>query len=229
MERFTVVNYCFGFLGLLLLQGVLNVEGRSIFNPGKSESIEVMYFIQCQHPFIFFYPFQFFCLCYAKQVVLFFLCSPAGDNVFNPKEDTYRQSKILTLLLSKSLAPIEKDDPLGERSLRRFISKAQSSTFFCSDCNVFLSAGLELANKLAELEEVRTWGQCGILLRLPCWIKDALKSKLSDSSIFLVCLTSGLCPQLRSLRENLELEKEITANLEEGKSINRKRGERKCT
>ncbi|XP_075878897.1 urotensin 2 domain containing [Nelusetta ayraudi] len=111
MERFTVVNYCFGFLGLLLLQGVLNVEGRSIFNP--------------------------------------------GNNAFNPKEDTYRQSKILALLLSKSLVPVEKDDPLG----------------------------LELASKLAELEE------------------------------------------LRSLRENLELEKEITANLEEGKSINRKRGE----
>lgn len=104
----------------------------------------------------FFNLFQFFCLCSGKQVVLFFLCSPAGDNVFNPKEDTYRQSKILTLLLSKSLAPIEKDDPLGERSLRRFISKAQSSNFFCSDCNVFLSAGLELATKLAELEEVRT-------------------------------------------------------------------------
>ena len=35
MERVTVVNYCLGLLGLLLLQGVLNVEGRSIFNPGK--------------------------------------------------------------------------------------------------------------------------------------------------------------------------------------------------
>lgn len=35
MERFTVVNYYFGLLGLLLIQGVLNVEGRSIFNPGK--------------------------------------------------------------------------------------------------------------------------------------------------------------------------------------------------
>lgn len=35
MERFTVVNYCFGLLGVLLLQGVLNVEGRSMFNPGK--------------------------------------------------------------------------------------------------------------------------------------------------------------------------------------------------
>lgn len=55
------------------------------------------------------------------------------------------------------------------------------------------------------------------------------KSKLGDSSIYLVCLTSDLRLQLRSLRENLELEKEITANLEEGKSINRKRGERKCT
>lgn len=35
MDRVTVVNYCLGLLSLLLLQGVLNVEGRSIFNPGK--------------------------------------------------------------------------------------------------------------------------------------------------------------------------------------------------
>ncbi|GLD50087.1 urotensin 2 domain containing [Lates japonicus] len=34
MDRVTVVNYCLGLLGLLLLQGVLNVEGRSILNPG---------------------------------------------------------------------------------------------------------------------------------------------------------------------------------------------------
>ncbi|XP_070764329.1 urotensin 2 domain containing [Enoplosus armatus] len=111
MDRVTVVNYCLGLLGLLLLQGVLNVEGRSIFNP--------------------------------------------GNHAFNPKEDTDPQSKILALLLHKSLVPVEKDDPLG----------------------------LELANKLAELEE------------------------------------------LRALREDLELEKEITANLAEGKSITRKRGE----
>ncbi|XP_051233609.1 urotensin 2 domain containing [Dicentrarchus labrax] len=111
MDRVTVVNYCLGLLGLLLLQGVLNVEGRSLFNP--------------------------------------------GNHVFNPKEDTDPQGKILALLLHKSLVPVEKDDPLG----------------------------LELANKLAELEE------------------------------------------LRALRDNLELEREITANLAEGKSITRKRGE----
>lgn len=35
MDRVTVVNCCLGLLSLLLLQGVLNVEGRSIFNPGK--------------------------------------------------------------------------------------------------------------------------------------------------------------------------------------------------
>ncbi|XP_036970638.1 urotensin 2 domain containing [Acanthopagrus latus] len=111
MDRVTVVNCCLGLLSLLLLQGVLNVEGRSIFNPGNS--------------------------------------------VFNPREDTDVQSKILALLLHKSLAPVEKDDPLG----------------------------VELANKLAELEE------------------------------------------LRALREDLQLEREITANLAEGKSITRKRGE----
>lgn len=43
----------------------------------------------------------------------------AGNNVFNPKEDTFRQNKILALLLSKSLVPVEKDDPLGERSTHR--------------------------------------------------------------------------------------------------------------
>ncbi|XP_074493088.1 urotensin 2 domain containing [Sebastes fasciatus] len=111
MDRVTVVNYCLGLLGMLLLQGVLHVEGRSIFNP--------------------------------------------ENHVFNPKEDTDPQSKLLALLLHKSLVPVEKGDPLG----------------------------LELANKLAELEE------------------------------------------LRALREDLELEREITANLAEGKSINRKRGE----
>ncbi|XP_068447793.1 urotensin 2 domain containing [Clinocottus analis] len=111
MDRVTVVNYCLGLLGLLLLQGVLNVQGRSMFNP--------------------------------------------GNHVYNPKEDTDPQSKILALLLHKSLVPVEKEDPLG----------------------------LELANKIAELEE------------------------------------------LRALRENLELERDITANLAEGKSITRKRGE----
>lgn len=35
MDRVTVANYCLGLLCLLLLQGVLNVEGRSIYKPGK--------------------------------------------------------------------------------------------------------------------------------------------------------------------------------------------------
>lgn len=39
MDKVTVVNYCLGLLGLLLLQGVLNVEGRSIFNPGKCANV----------------------------------------------------------------------------------------------------------------------------------------------------------------------------------------------
>ncbi|KAF3835151.1 hypothetical protein F7725_027709 [Dissostichus mawsoni] len=102
MDRVTVVNYCLGLLGLVLLQGVLNVEGRSIYNPGRHGSTE----------------------------------------------------QILALLLHKSLIPVEKDDPLG----------------------------FELTNKLAELEE------------------------------------------LRALKEDLELEREITANLAEGKS-SKKRGE----
>lgn len=48
--------------------------------------------------------------------VAFFICSAhAGNHVFNPTEDTDPQSKILALLLHKSLVPVEKDDPLGER------------------------------------------------------------------------------------------------------------------
>ncbi|XP_069007174.1 urotensin 2 domain containing [Embiotoca jacksoni] len=111
MDRVTVLNYYLGLLGLLLLQGVLNVEGRSKFNP--------------------------------------------GNHVFNPKEDTDPENKILALLLHKNLVPVEKDDPLG----------------------------VEMANKVAELKE------------------------------------------LRALREDLELERKITANMAEGISITRKRGE----
>lgn len=72
----------------------------------------------------FFNLFKFFCPCSGRQAVFISLCSPAGNNVFNPKEDTFHQSKILALLLSKSLVPIEKDDPLGKRSLHGFIWKA---------------------------------------------------------------------------------------------------------
>ncbi|KAG7513853.1 hypothetical protein JOB18_018555 [Solea senegalensis] len=70
MDRSTVVNYFLGLLGLFLLQGVLNVDGRSMFN--------------------------------------------SGNHVFNPKEDTEAQSKVLALLLHKSLVPVETDDPLAE-------------------------------------------------------------------------------------------------------------------
>lgn len=42
----------------------------------------------------------------------------AGNHVFNPKEDTDAQSKIL-LLLHKSLVPVEKDDPLGETERKK--------------------------------------------------------------------------------------------------------------
>ncbi|XP_068599653.1 urotensin 2 domain containing [Brachionichthys hirsutus] len=111
MDKATVVNYCLGLLGLFLLQGVLNVEGRNIFNH--------------------------------------------GNNGFIPKDETDPQGKILALLLHKSLVPVEKDDPLG----------------------------LELPNKLTKLEE------------------------------------------LLKLREDLQLERDVTASLAEGKSISRKRAE----
>uniref|UniRef100_A0A8C5I7P6 Uncharacterized protein n=1 Tax=Gouania willdenowi TaxID=441366 RepID=A0A8C5I7P6_GOUWI len=35
MDRVAVPNYCFGLMGLFLLQGVLSVEGRAIFYPGE--------------------------------------------------------------------------------------------------------------------------------------------------------------------------------------------------
>ncbi|XP_037830122.1 urotensin 2 domain containing [Kryptolebias marmoratus] len=79
----------------------------------------------------------------------------SGNHVFNSKEDTDTQSKILALLLHKSSAPVDNNDPLG----------------------------MKLANTLAELEE------------------------------------------LRELREDLELERKIAADLAEDKSIARKRGE----
>uniref|UniRef100_A0A3Q2P2I5 Uncharacterized protein n=1 Tax=Fundulus heteroclitus TaxID=8078 RepID=A0A3Q2P2I5_FUNHE len=39
MDRVTVANCCLGLLGLLLLQGVVSVEGRSIFTSGKCAKI----------------------------------------------------------------------------------------------------------------------------------------------------------------------------------------------
>ncbi|NP_001244217.1 urotensin II-related peptide precursor [Oryzias latipes] len=35
MERFSLVNYCLGLLGVLVLQGLITVEGRNIFNAGN--------------------------------------------------------------------------------------------------------------------------------------------------------------------------------------------------
>ncbi|XP_056893246.1 urotensin 2 domain containing isoform X2 [Takifugu flavidus] len=82
MERLVAFDYCLGLLSLLLLQGVLNVEGRSLFSP--------------------------------------------GNDVFDPREDTDPEGKILAMLLQKSLDPVETKDPLG----------------------------LELAHKLVELEQL---------------------------------------------------------------------------
>lgn len=45
-----------------------------------------------------------FCICFVHT----------GNHVFNPKEVTDSQSKILALLLHKSLVPVEKENPLGE-------------------------------------------------------------------------------------------------------------------
>ena len=38
-----------------------------------------------------------------------------GNSVLNPNDAIDPQSKILALLLHKSLVPVEKEDPLGER------------------------------------------------------------------------------------------------------------------
>lgn len=50
--------------------------------------------------------------CCSSCIIIYFPC--AGNHVFNPKEDTDAQSKILALLLHKSLVPVDKDDLLGE-------------------------------------------------------------------------------------------------------------------
>ncbi|XP_077462722.1 urotensin 2 domain containing [Stigmatopora argus] len=110
MDRLRLVNFIFGLLAVLLLQGVIDVQGRTLFN--------------------------------------------AGNHVLNPKDDVELQSKILSMLLHKSLGPMEKND----------------------------TPGYELVDKLADLEE------------------------------------------LEALRDDLELEKEIAANLVD-KPITRKRGE----
>ncbi|XP_041695896.1 urotensin 2 domain containing isoform X1 [Coregonus clupeaformis] len=91
MDSVVSVNYWLGLLAFLLLQGVVSVEGRSIFNP------DVL-------------PFATY----------------SGNHVYPQRGDTDAQNKILALLLHKSLEPIERNYALG----------------------------LELANKLEELEEI---------------------------------------------------------------------------
>uniref|UniRef100_A0A3Q3E9B3 Urotensin 2B n=1 Tax=Hippocampus comes TaxID=109280 RepID=A0A3Q3E9B3_HIPCM len=114
MDRVRVVNYILGLLGLLLLQGVIDVQGRNLFN--------------------------------------------ADNRVLNPKDGIDIQSKILSLLLHKSLVPLEKNDTPGET----FCYRSNKHLFF----------------------------------------------------------------KLEALRDDLELEKEIAANLVD-KPITRKRGERR--
>lgn len=118
MDRVTAVSYCFGLLSLFLL---LNVDGRSIFNPGECAK----HFIWIRMPNA--------CNCWLNALSIstalsnfnilrdnkhithcvFALVHP-GNPAFSLKEDRDSQSKILALLLHKSLAPVEKDDPLGE-------------------------------------------------------------------------------------------------------------------
>uniref|UniRef100_A0A3B5KCR5 Uncharacterized protein n=1 Tax=Takifugu rubripes TaxID=31033 RepID=A0A3B5KCR5_TAKRU len=95
MERLVAFDYCLGLLSLLLLQGVLNVEGRSLFSP--------------------------------------------GNNVFDPREDTDPEGKILAMLLQKSLDPVETKDPLGETENTQTICTS-SECFLAVISNIFLIA-----------------------------------------------------------------------------------------
>ncbi|XP_054646237.1 urotensin 2 domain containing isoform X1 [Dunckerocampus dactyliophorus] len=104
MDRVPVVNFLFGLLALLLLQGVIHVEGRNLFSAGKLRH----HFVEGRCP------------------TNAFLFARAGNRMFNPKDDGDIQGKILSLLLHKSSVPVEKNDP----------------------------PGLELVDKLAELEEL---------------------------------------------------------------------------
>lgn len=73
--------------------------------------------------------------------------------MFDPREDTDPEGKILAMLLQKSLVPVETKDPLGETENTQTICTA-SKCFLAVISNIFLIAGLELAHKLAELEQV---------------------------------------------------------------------------
>lgn len=55
------------------------------------------------------------CSCVEHFACVFHFGRAAGDQDLNPKEDTDVQSKMLSLLLRKSLVPVEKNDALGAR------------------------------------------------------------------------------------------------------------------
>lgn len=77
MKRFTAVNYCLGFLGLLLLQGVVNVEGRSIFNPGRSLLVKLNSW--CNAPKTLLIWLLQLCLC---------TCVPVQETMFSTQKKT---------------------------------------------------------------------------------------------------------------------------------------------
>ncbi|XP_052376782.1 urotensin-2B-like [Oncorhynchus keta] len=88
MDSFVSVNYWLGLLAFLLLQGVVSVEGRSIFNPGESAGL-------------------------VNECVCRFPPTYSGNHVYTQRGDTDAQNKILALLLHRSLEPIERNDSLG--------------------------------------------------------------------------------------------------------------------
>uniref|UniRef100_A0A3P9B2M8 Urotensin 2B n=1 Tax=Maylandia zebra TaxID=106582 RepID=A0A3P9B2M8_9CICH len=45
MDRVTAVSYCLGLLSLFLL---LNVDGRSLFNPGECAKQHILFELECQ-------------------------------------------------------------------------------------------------------------------------------------------------------------------------------------
>lgn len=75
--------------------------------------------------------------------------------MFDRREDTDPEGKILAMLLQKSLVPVETKDPLGETENTQTASKCSLAVI----SNIFLIAGLELAHKLVELEQVRIYWQ----------------------------------------------------------------------
>lgn len=78
--------------------------------------------------------------------------------MFDPREDTAPEGKILAMLLQKSLVPVETKDPLGETENTQTICTASKCSLAVIS-NGFLIAGRELAHKLAELKQVRIYLQ----------------------------------------------------------------------